>query len=226
VPTLNELYRPFQVGTILTAANERLASELLFGGEVGVDWEVDRGLIWRSTAFWNRLERPIVNATLDTPDPSGATRKRVNLDRARVRGVETALEWRLDHRFSAVLAYTLVDSRVTDAGALRNLAGNRLAQDPMHRAMLSLLFDDPHILGAMVQLRLVGKQYEDDLNTLPMGGAWLLDASLSRNVIWHLEAYVAAENMLNQRYLVGRAGVDTLGQPFMARVGFRVREAL
>jgi hypothetical protein len=57
-----------------------------------------------------------------------------------------------------------------------------------------------------------------------MDGAWLLDASLSRVLVWHLEAYVAAENVLNQHYLVGRAGVDTVGQPFVARLGLRVRE--
>src|SRR5690606_6623432 len=30
-PTLNELYRPFQVGTVLTAANARLRPEVLWG---------------------------------------------------------------------------------------------------------------------------------------------------------------------------------------------------
>src|SRR5204862_5490502 len=34
-PTLHDLYRPFQLGTVLTAANELLKPETLWGGELG-----------------------------------------------------------------------------------------------------------------------------------------------------------------------------------------------
>ena len=40
-PTLNELYRPFQVGTVLTAANDRLRPETLWGGELGTQIVLD-----------------------------------------------------------------------------------------------------------------------------------------------------------------------------------------
>lgn len=224
VPTLNELYRPFQVGTVLTAANADLKPELLLGAELGFDWTVVDALILRATGFFNQLDRPITNLTLAMPAANGAMRQRGNLGQAVVRGVETSLEGRFSPEFSGILSYTLVDSRVTDSGTYRELLGNRLAQDPVHRAAVSLAFDDPRILSAYVQLRVIGKQYEDDLNTRPMGAAWLLDASLSRRIVWHLEVYAAAENLLNRTYLVGRAGVDTLGAPFSARVGLRVRE--
>jgi outer membrane receptor protein involved in Fe transport len=35
-PTLNELYRQFRVGTVLTLANNQLGPEHLVGGELGV----------------------------------------------------------------------------------------------------------------------------------------------------------------------------------------------
>src|SRR4030095_12759433 len=41
-PTLNELYRPFQVGTVLTAANDRLRPEALWGGEAGAQVRSER----------------------------------------------------------------------------------------------------------------------------------------------------------------------------------------
>ena len=36
-PTLNELYRQFRVGAVLTLANEPLGPERLVGGEAGVN---------------------------------------------------------------------------------------------------------------------------------------------------------------------------------------------
>lgn len=222
-PTLNELYRPFQVGTVLTAANDELRPEHLTGGELGVEsvsWDV---LTLRATAFWNALEDPITNATLPAPAPDGATRQRRNLGRARVRGAELGSELRLASRWSILLAYTFVDARVTGAGGNPEVLGKRLAQDPVHRASGLVLFDEPRWLTASLQLRVVGSQFEDDLNTLPMKGYALVDVFLARRLFWQLELFGAIENLFNQSYLVGRAGVDTIGQPLLARVGLRVR---
>src|SRR5262249_51648904 len=58
-PTLNELYRPFQVGTILTAANDALGPETLRGAEAGFEVALPVGLTFRTTGFWNRLLNPI-----------------------------------------------------------------------------------------------------------------------------------------------------------------------
>lgn len=83
-PTLNELYRPFQVGTILTAANEMLATETLWGAEAGPQLTTGT-LAAQMTAFYNRIEDPIFNVTLPTP-MNGAARQRQNLGAARVAG--------------------------------------------------------------------------------------------------------------------------------------------
>ncbi len=59
-PTLNELYRPFQVGTVRTDANPELGPETLIGAEAGFDTP------WlRATAFAAGLRDPIANATLE-----------------------------------------------------------------------------------------------------------------------------------------------------------------
>ncbi|HYI02044.1 TonB-dependent receptor plug domain-containing protein, partial [Hyalangium sp.] len=139
-PTLNELYRPFQVGTVLTAANEALRAERLVGGEAGVETSALRGLTVRVTGFWNELEEPITNLTLETPLPDGSQRQRQNLGRARVRGVETGVDWRVSRQWTAVLAYTFVDSEVREAPGALELVGKQLAQDPAHRGTAVVTF--------------------------------------------------------------------------------------
>ncbi|WP_338863356.1 TonB-dependent receptor [Myxococcus stipitatus] len=221
-PTLNELYRPFQVGTVLTAANADLRAERLWGAEAGVEAQPLRTLTARVTGFWNVLEDPITNVTL----PGGTGRQRQNLGRARVRGVEASVDWRLSRRWTTLLAYTFVDPTVTAAPGQPELVGRQLAQDPRHRGTVSLTFEDPALITATVQLRATGPQFEDDLNERRMGGALVVDAALSRRLFWKVDVFGAVENLFDREYLAGRAGVDTLGPPMLARVGLRLRDAL
>jgi outer membrane receptor protein involved in Fe transport len=222
-PSLNELYRPFQVGTVLTDANPALATERLVGAELGVDVVAGTALTARVTGFWSRLADPIANVTLEAPAASGATRQRRNLGAARILGLEATLAWRLARRWTLSGSYLFVDPRVVDAPAAPELVGKLLAQDPRHRATAALLFDDPRVLTAEIEARLVGEQFEDDRNALPMGGYVVVSASLARRVAPGLELYAAGENLLDRRYLAGRAGVDTLGTPLLARIGIRAR---
>nr|WP_224247002.1 TonB-dependent receptor [Hyalangium gracile] len=222
-PTLNELYRPFQVGTVLTAANDALRAERLVGAEAGFEASALPGLTARVTGFWNSLEEPITNVTLETPLPDGTQRQRQNLGRARVQGVETGVDWRVSRQWTALLAYTFVDATVRDAPGNPALLGKRLAQDPAHRGTAIVTFHDPTLLTATLQLRVTGPQFEDDLNENGMGGYAVVDAFVSRRLLGGLELFAAAENLFNRRYLVGRAGIDTIGQPLMVRVGLRLR---
>ncbi|MFP2930282.1 TonB-dependent receptor, partial [Pyxidicoccus sp. 3LG] len=222
-PTLNELYRPFQVGTVLTAANANLRAERLWGTEAGVEAEVGRGLTARVTGFWNVLDSPITNVTLAEPLPDGSTRQRMNLGRARVRGVEAGMDWRLSRQWTALLAYTFVDPTVTRAPGQPELVGKQLAQDPRHRGTAIVSFDDPALVTATVQLRVTGPQYEDDLNERGMGGYAVVDVAASRRVFWKMDVFAAVENLFDREYLAGRAGVDTLGPPLLVRVGVRLR---
>ena len=51
-----------------------------------------------------------------------------------------------------------------------------------------------------------------------------MDVSASRRLYQGLELFAVVENLFNREYLVGRAGVDTVGQPFMVRAGLRWRK--
>ncbi len=221
-PTLNELYRPFQVGTILTAANDALGPETLRGGEAGLEIAAPAGWTVRANGFWNRLENPIANVTLATPLPDGSQRRRQNAGQARIRGIEADASWHFARAWVASAGYTFVDSALTRSPDNPQLVGKQLAQDPAHRATLSLTFEDPRVVTATLQTRFVGPQFEDDLNQLPMAGFFIVDLFASRRLFGELEVYAAVENLFNREYLVGRAGVDMVGQPLTLRAGLRL----
>jgi outer membrane receptor protein involved in Fe transport len=217
-PTLNELYRPFQVGLVRTLANENLGAETLTGAEAGFDVAIARGLAGRVTGFWNELRDPITNVTIGTN-----LRQRENLGKARIRGYEAEVGWRIGRPWVATVSYTFVDATVTDApGQQPPLVGKELPQDPRHRGTASWAFDDPRLFTAAVQVRYIGRQFEDDQNTSPMAGVWLVDLSLARRVAPGVDLVLAVENLFDREYLVGRAGVDTIGQPRFVHGGIRL----
>ncbi len=223
-PTLGELYRPFQVGTVLTAANPNLGPETLLGAEAGVEWVPGPVFRSRATVFWNRLDDPIANVTLATPLPGGAVKQRQNLGSARVRGLELAVEARPVRGWELRAAYTFVDSQVLSAPEATGTIGKRLPQDPVHRVSGAIEARPAPGWTARVEGIAAFVQYEDDLNTLPLGTQFRLDAYLARAIGRAVEVYAAVENVLDRRDLVGRAGVNTLSGPFTVRVGIRLRQ--
>ncbi len=219
-PTLNELYRPFQVGTVLTAANESLVSEHLLGGELGMEWLPAKAAAIRLTGFWNLLDDPIANVTLSAPS-MGAGRQRQNLGRTRVRGLELASDARLGRKLIVSLAYTLAEARVVSAPAQPEVEQKLLPQDPVHRARGEIAFRPLPRLQLALLGRAQSGQFEDDLNTLPMKPYLLIDVHAALGLGYGFQLYAWVQNLANQKYLVGRAGIDTRGPPRLGMVGLR-----
>jgi outer membrane receptor protein involved in Fe transport len=227
VPTLNELYRVFRVRNDVTVANEHLRPERVTGGEIGVHQRLGP-LEARVTAFWSDVKDLVANVTLATPlpdCPAGTTcRQRQNLDLARVRGIETELEARPARDWRVIASHLYTDARVVEATQQPALEGKRLAQVPEHTAALTLRYANPVIVTAAVSGRYVGPQFEDDLNTLPLGGYVVFDVVLSRALTRWSEAFVAVENILDRTYATGRTtdGVISTGTPRFVRGGARL----
>jgi len=216
-PTLNELYRPFQVGSVLTAANERLRPETLWGGELGTQIALE-GVRLQATAFGNQLRDAIANVTLAQP-LDGATRQRQNLGKTRIYGLELDLSWRPADAWIVRLGHTFSDGHVTAAPAQPELVGKRLAQDPQHRTTAAVTYDDARIATIGAQARYLGRQFEDDLNTQPIGAVVLVDARAERRLAYGVSIFVSGQNLFDRRYLVGRAGIDTEGAPRTFELG-------
>ena len=73
-------------------------------------------------------------------------RQRGNLDRLRVRGLETELEYALRSGLDGSLSYLYSDNRVERAVDYPELEQLRTVQTPRHSAVASLRFTDPRTL--------------------------------------------------------------------------------
>jgi outer membrane receptor protein involved in Fe transport len=219
-PTLNELYRPFQVGTVLTAANDRLKPETLWGGELGAQL-VLANVSAELTGFANRLSDPIANVTLAMP-VDGAGRQRQNLGRSRVIGADLDVTWRPGAAWTVRVAHAISDGEVAAAPAQPELVGKRLAQAPRHRSVGLVSYAAGRV-AASAQVRYLGRQFEDDLNTQRIGAVVLVDARAEVALAGGLALFGAGQNLFDRRYLVGRAGIDTEGAPRTVELGLAYR---
>lgn len=223
-PTLNELYRPFQVGTIITAPNSQLIPETLWGGELGIDVDAG-GVAFRATGFANALFDPVMNVTLAQPTADGAQRQRQNVGDASVVGAEVTLSWRPARRWRATVDCTYVDAVIHSARAQPDLVGKRLSQSPRHRLSALLMFNERRWFDATLELRYVGFQFDDDRNQLALPGYVVVNARVAREIGAGFGAFIAVDNLLNQQYLTGKSGVDTVGEPLFVWAGLRYRHA-
>jgi iron complex outermembrane receptor protein len=221
-PTLNELYRSFRVGNVLTLANESLRAERLVGGEGGVTVRPFHDkLSLRGSFFWTEITRSIANVTVSST-PDLITRERRNLGRTRSRGLELESEFDLGRYWSASIGYLFADSSVVEFPGTPALEGLRIPQVARHNFTFQVQYANPSLAKFGLQGRAASDQFDDDLNLFRLPGFFTVDAFASRRLGSKLEVFVAAENVFNQRYMTGRTPVVTLGPPRLLRLGFRV----
>jgi outer membrane receptor protein involved in Fe transport len=221
-PTLNELYRGFRVGDVVTEANPQLEAERLTGAEAGVVWTPERkarDLRLRATLFWMRLDDPIANVTLSV-SPDRIERQRRNLGRTRSRGLELEAEARLAERWLLAAAYLLADAEVEDFPADRALEGLRVAQVPEHQGSLQLRRRGRRA-DAVLHARWSGEQLDDDRNLFALEELFVVDLRTGWRLTPALELYLAAENLLDEEVTVGRTPIRTIGSPRLLRLGLR-----
>lgn len=210
-PTLNELYRPFRVGNVTTAANPDLAPEKYYGAEIGAGggWG---DFSWDGDIFFNQLHAAIANVTLNN-NPN--TLQRQNAGNINAPGIEASAKYRAGDSLSLRAAFALTDAHVK---------GLRPAQTP--RWTVTAGFDamplDRVVLS--VDLRYESKRFSDDQNTLPLGSAATVDARLSYNVTDKVSIYLAADNLFNADVATSSsagspAPVITNDAPRMLRAG-------
>jgi outer membrane receptor protein involved in Fe transport len=221
-PTLNELYRSFRVGNVLTQANSNLQAERLTGGEGGANLAAFKQRFnLRGTFFWTEVARPVANVTLSvTPDL--ITRQRRNLGRTRSRGVELEAETRFTDTLTLTGGYLFANATVLEFPANTALEGLLIPQVPRHQMTFQFRYANPSILTLGLQGRAIGIQFDDDQNLLKLDQFFTLDLFASRKLTRGVEIFAAFENLFDQKYDIGRTPVRTLGPPLLARVGLRL----
>ena len=239
-PSLNELYRPFRVGNVVTTANDGLIAEYLWGGEIGVDFYPTRDVLVRLNAFYNRLLDAVANRTLCVgPDPvDGADcagnpvgtilRQRQNIGIATVAGFEASVNYNFARVWTARASY-LFSNAINDDTDLR------LPQVANNQASLGIGYDGPFgfdgpfgigydgRLQFTADLRLVGDAFEDDLNDIVLPNYALFDLSVRVPVAPKLQIYVAIENLLDEDYAVRADPLPLLGPPRRVHGGIELR---
>jgi len=231
-PTLNELYRPFRVGNIITEANPNLRTERATSIDLGAEYTRDR-LTFNADVFWNRLRDTVGSVTLARGPgtfpivgfiPAGGLgRQRQNLDVIRVRGLELGAKFEASTDLQLELACLVNDGEVTAAPSAPGLIGHRLAQVPRQTLSAGVTWRAPTATKITTRVRRVSEQFEDDENTLPLAAATTVDVSVAHPLGHDSEIFASIENVFSVQVETGRVanGIVSVAPPRLARGGVR-----
>jgi outer membrane receptor protein involved in Fe transport len=240
-PTLNELYRQFSVGAVLTRANDQLGPERLTGGEVGINITPVRNVTVRTTWFDNRVKDPVSNITIGTN-----LQQRQNLGRTRIWGIQSDVEYRLGSSWRFSGGYLYDQAKVEEFAANPALVGLFLPQVPAHRGSVQVAYANPRFFTVAVGAQFLGRQFDDDQNVRTVGAAALAEAgntastapglpgyavvdlmasrAMGRAIGNNLEVFFGVQNLFDKEYFV-QTGPSTIGTPRLINAGVRVRFA-
>ena len=153
----------------------------------------------------------------------GIGRQRLNIDRIRVQGLELSATWQATEALSLTSTALFNDPEVRRASIGPALVGKQVAQVPRHSASLGATWRAPGGITLTPRMRWIGRQFEDDENTLRLGEAVVADLGASRALTKHLELFLTLENLGNARRETGRSadGVVNIGTPRLLLGGLR-----
>ncbi|MBW3671916.1 MAG: TonB-dependent receptor, partial [Acidobacteria bacterium] len=219
-PTLNELYRGFRVGDVVTSPNPELRAETMTGFDAGINagGPSDR---WdgRLRLFWMEVSDPIANVTIDVTEDL-ILRQRRNLGETRSNGIELDGSWRISPDLRLRGGWLWSRSEITSYSADPTIEGNRIPQVPAHQGTLELRWSGLRS-SATIQTHYVGSQFEDDENRFLLPSYVTVDLHLSRVVRNDLSLFLAGENLLDEHWTAGRTPLETIGPPRLVRGGMR-----
>ena len=213
-PTLNERYRGFRAGNVLTLPNADLVPESLRAVEGSVLFTPRRGAL-RITVYQNGLDDAVTNVTVSST-PQLITRQRMNVGAIHALGAEIEGEWRLTPALSLIGSSALTHSRFADYAPLEGLT---TPQVPGWTGAIGIRGAGPGRVAISAQIRAFGSQFEDDRNTLVLNSGSVTDVTVLRPIGHRASAYLSFENLFDVDYDVGRTPVRTIGQPFTLHGG-------
>jgi len=101
--------------------------------------------------------------------------------------------------------------------------GNWIPEVARNLATLDVRASKPRLGMLSLQSRLSGHQFDDDANQFLLHSYFRLDAYGSHEFGSRLEVFAAGENLFDRSIEVSKTPTTTLGQPRVARAGFKVR---
>ncbi len=220
-PTLNELYRSFRVGNVVTMANAFLRAERFSGGEAGA-----RATMWNDrmsvhgSVFGGVVTDPVENVTLSTT-PNLITRMRENLGRTQSVGFQLGSDIRFTNRISLAAGYQFTNSTVASYPGGPALVGKLIPLVPRSIFTFQGTWLAPQRITVAIQGRAESNEFDDDQNLLRLGSAFVLSATVSRPLPKGFEVFFQGENLTNDEYFIAKTPAANSGQPILVRGGFR-----
>ena len=214
-PTMNELYRSFRVGNTTTNANINLQPEKSSGPEVAFTMQRERWTA-RAIGYATWLDNAVYNRTISS-SATAIVRQRDNAE-ARAFGSELELEYRANRALTFTTAWALNNSKFTQG----ELDGKLVPQVPRASGSIGLRANVRALTAAM-NVRLIGSQFDDDINSFELQRGSLTDARAGWRWSRRLELFGAIENAFDNEIDTGKTPIRTIGAPRMGRAGVTVR---
>jgi len=220
-PTLNELYRSFRVGNVVTNANPFLRAERFSGGEGGARATMlnDRVSI-HGSVFGGDVTNPVENVTVSS-SPTLITRVRENLGRTQSIGFQLGADIHFTNRITLAAGYQFTSSTVASYPLNPALVGNLIPLVPRSIFTFQGTWLAPQRFTVAIQGRAESNEFDDDQNAFPLGGLFVLSATVSHPLPKGFDVFFQGENLTNDQYFIAKTPTPNLGQPILARVGFR-----
>jgi iron complex outermembrane receptor protein len=238
-PTFGELYRPFRArGGVITEPNPALSPERLLGAEAGIDVSVSPRLVARATFFSSWLADPIIAATVEAAGPTsrtiapcgvvsafGVCRQMRNAGRLWSGGADVEVELRPAEALAFSMSYMYNRSRVVDAPGQPQLVGKFNRQSPVHQGVFEATYVNRRIARITTDVRVLGRRFEDDINTIAIAPFVSVDLHVARSVSDKLTAFVTAQNLLNRLNELTHTddGIYSVTGPRQVNAGLRLR---
>ena len=220
-PTLNELYRSFRVGNVVTNSNAFLRAERFSGGEAGARATMlNNRVSVHGSVFGGVVTNPVENVTISS-SPTLITRVRENLGRTDSLGFQLGTDIRFTSRLSLSAGYQFTNSTVASYPGNPTLVGNLIPLVPRSIFTFQGTWLAPQRFTVAIQGRTESNEFDDDQNLFPLGSAFVLSATVSRPLPKGFDVFFQGENLTNDQYFIAKTPTPNLGQPVQARIGFR-----
>jgi outer membrane receptor protein involved in Fe transport len=218
-PTLNELYRSFRLGNVVTQANAQLRAERLHGGEAGFRYVRTRYMI-TAVFFRERVDDPVANVT-QSVTPALVLRQRENAGALQATGTDISGVLVLK-RVQLRTGYEYVHSTVTSFSADPTLVGKLVPQTPAHVFTETLIYLAPHSFTLEALARASSSQFDDDQNQLSLAPYSTFGISVAKH-LWDAEVFGAVSNLFDSRIETAATPIISVAPGRVLRCGVRFR---
>ncbi len=239
-PTLNELYRRFQVKNDVTGSNPNLTNETHRGVEFAYLWDNHKNLRASFKGFHYFLEDMIANALITTESggynptyhefigDGGSYSERRNIERSEVTGIELELEAQISKSVSAILNYTYAPTKITRSGGPADqpeFKGASFPQSPEDKIFASINWTPVDAATVWVSATYWGEQFEDLAGLRRINSATSVDLGASYQIDEKSSIQLRIENAADSEIESGisSSGLISLSAPRSAWITFSYR---